>query len=81
MLELDFPGYSIGGLSVGEPKELMYRILDYTVPLMPKNKPRYLMGVGSPDALVEGAIRGIDTVSYTHLDVYKRQGYIYRYKT
>ena len=47
MLELDFPGYSIGGLSVGEPKELMYGILDYTVPLMPKNKPRYLMGVGS----------------------------------
>ncbi len=60
MLELDFPGYSIGGLSVGEPKELMYGILDYTVPLLPKNKPRYLMGVGSPDALVEGAIRGID---------------------
>ncbi|RBP46612.1 tRNA guanosine(34) transglycosylase Tgt [Garciella nitratireducens] len=60
MLELDFPGYSIGGLSVGEPKDLMYQVLDYTIPLMPKNKPRYLMGVGSPDALIEGVIRGID---------------------
>jgi queuine tRNA-ribosyltransferase len=60
MIELELPGYSIGGLSVGEPKELMYEVLDYTIPLMPKNKPRYLMGVGSPDALIEGAIRGID---------------------
>ncbi len=58
--ELDFPGYAIGGLSVGEPKPIMYEILEYTTPLMPKNKPRYLMGVGSPDCLIEGAIRGID---------------------
>ncbi|BAU27026.1 queuine tRNA-ribosyltransferase [Aneurinibacillus soli] len=57
---LDFPGYAIGGLSVGEPHHLMYEVLDYTVPLLPDNKPRYLMGVGSPDALIEGAIRGID---------------------
>jgi queuine tRNA-ribosyltransferase len=57
---LDFPGYAIGGLSVGEPHHLMYEVLDYTVPLLPSNKPRYLMGVGSPDALIEGAIRGID---------------------
>ncbi|WP_027414927.1 tRNA guanosine(34) transglycosylase Tgt [Aneurinibacillus terranovensis] len=57
---LDFPGYAIGGLSVGEPHSLMYEVLDYTVPLLPENKPRYLMGVGSPDALIEGAIRGID---------------------
>ncbi len=60
LLELDFPGYSIGGLSVGEPKELMNEVLDYTVPLLPKDKPRYLMGVGSPDALIDGVIRGID---------------------
>lgn len=60
LIALDFPGYSIGGLSVGEPKELMYEVLDYTTPLMPKDKPRYLMGVGSPDALIEGAIRGVD---------------------
>lgn len=57
---LDFPGYSIGGLSVGEPKPMMYEVLDYTVPLLPRDKPRYLMGVGSPDCLIEGVIRGID---------------------
>lgn len=60
LVALDLPGYSIGGLSVGEPKPLMYEVLDYTVPLLPSDKPRYLMGVGSPDALIEGVIRGID---------------------
>lgn len=57
---LDFPGYSIGGLSVGEPKPLMYEVLEATVPLLPQDKPRYLMGVGSPDCLIEGALRGVD---------------------
>lgn len=57
---MDFPGYAIGGLSVGEPKPLMYEVLDYTVPHLPESKPRYLMGVGSPDALWEGVERGID---------------------
>ena len=56
----DLPGYAIGGLSVGEPGELMYEMLDATVPLMPTDKPRYLMGVGTPDYLIEGSIRGID---------------------
>ncbi|MBS7527726.1 tRNA guanosine(34) transglycosylase Tgt [Fusibacter paucivorans] len=60
LVALDFPGYAIGGLSVGEPKPMMYEVLDYTVPLLPADKPRYLMGVGSPDALIEGALRGID---------------------
>ncbi|MDI4644884.1 tRNA guanosine(34) transglycosylase Tgt [Cohnella hashimotonis] len=60
LTSLDFPGYAIGGLSVGESKEIMYEVLDHTVPLLPSNKPRYLMGVGSPDALVEGSIRGVD---------------------
>ena len=60
LAELDLPGYAIGGISVGEPKELMYEVLDYTVPLMPEDKPRYLMGVGSPDDLIEGVIRGVD---------------------
>lgn len=60
LLDIDFPGYSIGGLSVGESKETMYHILDVTAPLLPKDKPRYLMGVGSVDALLEGVIRGID---------------------
>ncbi|RMF84083.1 MAG: tRNA guanosine(34) transglycosylase Tgt [Nitrospinota bacterium] len=58
--ELDFPGYAVGGLSVGEPKEVMNEILDLTVPLLPAEKPRYLMGVGSPEDLVEGVARGID---------------------
>ena len=57
---IDLPGYAIGGLSVGEPKEMMYEVLDYTVPLLPEDKPRYLMGVGSPDDLLEGGLRGID---------------------
>lgn len=60
IIALDFPGYAIGGLSVGEPKPLMYEVLDYTTPLMPKDKPRYLMGVGSPDDLLEGVLRGVD---------------------
>ncbi|MDO4177393.1 MAG: tRNA guanosine(34) transglycosylase Tgt [Bacillota bacterium] len=58
--EMDLPGYSIGGLSVGEPKELMYEVMDDCVELLPKEKPRYLMGVGSPDCLFEGVERGID---------------------
>lgn len=57
---LDLPGYAIGGLSVGEPNEIMYEVLDYLTPLMPKNKPRYLMGVGAPDNIVEGVMRGVD---------------------
>ena len=60
LVELDFPGYAIGGLSVGEPKDVMNRVLEFTTPLMPADKPRYLMGVGSPDSLIDGAIRGID---------------------
>lgn len=60
LVAMDFPGYAIGGLSVGEPRELMCDILDYTTPLLPKDKPRYLMGVGTPDYLFEAVIRGID---------------------
>ena len=60
LVEMDFPGYSIGGLSVGEPKDIMYEVLDYTVPILPREKPRYLMGVGSADALIEGVMRGVD---------------------
>lgn len=60
LVSLDFPGYAVGGLSVGEPKEEMNRMLEFTTPLLPANKPRYLMGVGSPDSLIDGAIRGID---------------------
>ena len=60
LVDLNFPGYAIGGLSVGEPAELMYEILDFTVPLLPENKPRYNMGVGTPDYLIESVMRGID---------------------
>ena len=60
LVDMDFSGYSVGGLSVGEPKEMMCEILDHTVPLLPKDKPRYNMGVGTPDYLFESVIRGID---------------------
>jgi queuine tRNA-ribosyltransferase len=58
--DLDFPGYAIGGLAVGETKPDMYRTLDFTLPMMPEDKPRYLMGVGEPDDLVEAIRRGVD---------------------
>jgi len=57
---LGFPGYAIGGLSLGEPKSLMWEVVDATVPYMPTDRPRYLMGVGSPEDIVEGISRGID---------------------
>lgn len=60
LVSMDFPGYSIGGLSVGEPKEEMNRVLEFTTPLIPENKPRYLMGVGAADSLIDGVIRGVD---------------------
>ena len=60
LVALDFPGYAIGGLSVGEPKPVMYEMVEHTVQYMPDDKPRYLMGVGSPDALIECSIRGMD---------------------
>lgn len=60
LVEMDFPGYAVGGLSVGEPKELMYEMLELSTEHLPQDKPRYLMGVGTPDCLVEGVARGID---------------------
>jgi len=59
-VDIGFDGYAIGGLSVGEPKEDMMRILDHLGPIMPKDRPRYLMGVGKPQDLVEGVCRGVD---------------------
>lgn len=58
--ELDLDGYAIGGLAVGEPKEDMYRIISAVEPYMPKDKPRYLMGVGTPGNIIEGVSRGVD---------------------
>jgi queuine tRNA-ribosyltransferase len=60
LLKIGFDGYAIGGLSVGEPKEAMLRILDHTVPLLPAGSPRYVMGVGKPADLVEAVGRGVD---------------------
>ena len=60
IVSLDFPGYAIGGLSVGEPKELMYEMLRHTTPQLPDDRPRYLMGVGSPDAIFHAVAVGID---------------------
>ena len=60
MARLDLPGFGIGGLSVGEPKEIMYDMLEQMMPYMPEKKPRYLRGVGSPDCLIEGVLRGVD---------------------
>lgn len=60
LIDLDLPGYAVGGLSVGESKEEMNRVLDFTVDWMPADKPRYLMGVAAPDSLIDSAIRGID---------------------
>ena len=60
LTDIGFPGYAIGGLSVGEPKEDLLRILSHTAPRLPRDKPRYLMGVGTPEDLVAGVIAGID---------------------
>ncbi|MDD5038007.1 MAG: tRNA guanosine(34) transglycosylase Tgt [Dehalococcoidales bacterium] len=60
LVSLDFPGYAIGGLSIGESKKVTLEVITETVPLLPGNRPRYLMGVGSPEDLVEGVARGID---------------------
>jgi queuine tRNA-ribosyltransferase len=60
LTDIGFDGYAIGGLSVGEPKPEMMRVLDHTTPQLPQDKPRYLMGVGTPGDLMEGVLRGID---------------------
>ncbi|MFR6141271.1 MAG: tRNA guanosine(34) transglycosylase Tgt [Finegoldia sp.] len=59
-IDFDLPGYAIGGLSVGEPRDMMIDLLDFTTDFMPENKPRYLMGVGTPDYLFEAVEHGID---------------------
>jgi len=60
LVDMNFPGYAVGGLSVGEDKPTMYRILDFTIGLLPEDKPRYLMGVGSPEDILQAVIRGVD---------------------
>jgi len=60
LVEMGFDGYAIGGLSVGEPKDEMFKVMRHTAPLLPNNQPRYVMGVGKPEDLVEGVRRGVD---------------------
>ena len=72
--KINFPGYSIGGLSVGESKDEMYEMLEYLKDIMPTNKPRYLMGVGEPDDLVMGSINGVDMFDCVHATRIARHG-------
>lgn len=75
--ELDLPGYSIGGLAVGETHEEMYNILDVTVPYLPQNKPTYLMGVGTPANILEGVDRGVDFFDCVYPTRNGRHGHVY----
>lgn len=77
LTEIDFDGYAIGGLSVGEPKADMLRILTYLAPKMPSHKPRYLMGVGTPEDLVEGVRRGVDMFDCVMPTRNARNGHIF----
>ena len=75
--KLDLPGYAIGGLAVGESHEEMYHILDVTLPHAPENKPRYLMGVGTPSNIIEGVARGIDFFDCVMPSRNARHGFIF----
>ena len=75
--ELDLPGYSIGGLAVGESHEEMYHILDVTVPHLPKDKPIYLMGVGTPANILEAVDRGVDFFDCVYPSRNGRHGQVY----
>lgn len=77
LTDIGFDGYAIGGLSVGEPKEDMIRILDHLPPKMPDDKPRYLMGVGRPEDLVEGVRRGVDMFDCVMPTRNARNGYLF----
>jgi queuine tRNA-ribosyltransferase len=77
IVRLDFDGYAVGGLSVGEPTDDMYRMLDVTVPELPASKPRYLMGVGMPENLVEAVARGIDLFDCVVPSRHGRTGWLF----
>ena len=77
LIEMDFNGYAIGGLSVGEPKEEMMEVLSYLPDHMPKDKPRYLMGVGTPLDLVEGVASGVDMFDCVMPSRNARNGYLF----
>ncbi len=77
LVKLDFQGYAVGGLSVGETKEDMYAMLDVTVPELPASKPRYLMGVGMPENLLEGVARGVDLFDCVVPSRHGRTGWLF----
>jgi queuine tRNA-ribosyltransferase len=74
---MDFPGYAIGGLAVGEPKPLMYEIIETVEPHLPEEKPRYLMGVGTPADLVEAVARGVDMFDCVMPTRHARNGWLF----
>ena len=78
--EFDLPGYAIGGLAVGEEAEVMYHVIDAVEPFMPKDKPRYLMGVGTPVNILEAVYRGIDFFDCVMPSRNARHGYIFTWK-
>ncbi len=80
LIEIGFSGYAVGGLSVGEDKKIMYEILDYTIPILPENKPRYLMGVGTPEDLLEAVEHGVDMFDCIMPTRIARNGTIYTKK-
>ena len=75
--KLDLPGYAVGGLAVGESHEEMYRILDAVVPVLPENKPTYLMGVGTPANILEAVDRGVDFFDCVYPSRNGRHGHVY----
>jgi len=77
LVSMDFPGYAIGGLAVGEPKPLMYEIIDQSEPYLPEEKPRYLMGVGTPADLVEAVARGVDMFDCVMPTRHARNGWLF----
>ncbi len=77
LVDLNFDGYAVGGLAVGEPRKDMYKILDYVVPKLPEEKPHYLMGVGQPEEIVEAVRRGIDMFDCVLPTRNARHGLIY----
>jgi len=80
LTSLDFEGYAIGGLSLGEPKKVTLGIIEETVPYLPNNKPRYLMGMGSPEDIVEGVARGIDVFDCALPTRVARNGALFTYQ-
>lgn len=77
LVDMGFEGYAIGGVSVGEPKEMMYTVVDQVAPILPRDRPRYLMGVGLPEDIVEGVIRGIDMFDCVVPTRHGRRGYLF----